>query len=154
MTGKDLFKFCFSLVAASAIAWFAACDSEHNVNVGNLVTVDGYVFRSRTERVGVPDITVLIEKSEESTSPNIIPDIFVRTDENGHWRARFTLGYLDGGGVMNITPAYYEESMRIVMISSEYRVFDLGSGFGFQAGKTYNFWDVFLEDFISMETAE
>ncbi len=154
MTAKNLLKFCSRLTAAAAIVWFAACENEHNLNVGNLVTVDGYVFRSRTERVGVPDIAVVLEKSEESSSPSVIPDIFVRTDEKGHWQTRFTLSYPDGGGVLDITPQYVEESVRIVMFSSESRVYDLGSGFTFQAGKTYKVWDVFLEDFVEMESAE
>jgi len=152
MTGKDLLKFCFSLIAASAIVWLAACDNEHNVNVGNLVTVEGFVFQSRTNRIGVADVLVIIEAGEEASS--FVSDVFVRTDENGHWQARFTLGYTDGGGVMNITPQYQEGNMRIIMYSSEYRIFDLGFGYSFQVGKTYKVEEVFLEDFTTMETAE
>ncbi|MBN2287997.1 MAG: hypothetical protein JXQ83_01595 [Candidatus Glassbacteria bacterium] len=152
MTGKTMIKFISGLAAVLAVVWFAACDNEHNVNAGNLVTVDGYVFQSRTQRVGVPDVTVVLEKSPDSGSPNIIPDLFIRTDENGHWRARFSLSYPDGGGVFDITSQYYEESMRIIMFSSESRIFDLGDGFTFQAGKTYQIWDVFLEDFAAADT--
>lgn len=152
MTGKDLFKFRFCLVAAAAIAWFAACDNEHNVNVGNLVTVEGFVFQSRTNRIGEADVLVVIEAAEGSTS--FVSDVFVRTDENGHWQARFTLGYAEGGGVTDITPQYMEGNMRIILYSSEYRVFDLGFGYSFQAGKSYKVEDVFLEDFITVETPE
>jgi hypothetical protein len=155
MTIKHLIKCCSGLMAAIAFFWFAACENEHTVNVGNLVTVDGYVFQSRTNRVGVPDVTVVIEKGEESGSGGEIADIFLRTDQNGHYNARFSLGYVDvGGGVTDITPVYVEESMRIVMLSSEALVFDLGAGFTFQTGKTYKIWDVFLEDFTEAEQAE
>ena len=140
-------------MAAIALVWSAACENEHNVNTGNLVTVDGYVFQSRVNRVGVPDVTVVIEKGEESGSAGEIADIFLRTDQNGHYRARFSLGFVDGGGgVVNITPVYVEESMRIVMFSSESLVYDLGSGFTFQLGNTYKIWDVFLEDFTSPDS--
>lgn len=149
MTAKYLIKCCSGLAAAIALVWFAACENERNVNAGNLVTVDGYVFQSRTNRIGVPDVTVVIEKGEESGSAGEIADIFLRTDENGHYRTRFNLGYVDGGGgVTDITPVYVEESMRIVMFSSESKVYDLGAGFTFQIGKTYKIWDVFLEDFV------
>ena len=98
--------------------------------------------------------TVVLEKSEGSSSPSYIPDIFVRTDENGHWRARFSLSYPDGGGVFEITPMMVEESMRIIMFSPEAEIYDLGDGFTFQAGKTYHIWDVFLEDFSVEEPEE
>jgi len=154
MRGKKLLKLCSLLLAAGAIIWTAACENEHNLNVGNLVTLDGFVFLSRAQRVPVPNILVVIEKGEDSSSPTVIPDIFARTDENGHWRARFTLSYPDGGGVFDITPAYVEESMRIIMFSPELRIYDLGSGFTFQAGKTYNIWDVFLEDFVAEDSVD
>ena len=130
----------------------ASCSNEHNIHAANLVTVDGYVFFSRTQRVGVPDVTVVIEKSEESTTPTVIPDIIVRTDANGRWEARFTLSYPDGGGVFDIAPQFVEESMRILFVSPEARMLDLGSGFTFQLGKTYHIWDVFLEDFVRADS--
>ena len=133
--------------AFSLLIVAAACSNEHNVNSVNLVTLDGQVYRSRAQRVGVADVTVIVEKSEESSSPSVIPDIFVRTDQNGRWEAKFSLSYPDGGDVTDITPQMVEESMRILMISPSTQFLDLGSGFTFQAGKTYHIWDVFLEDF-------
>ena len=152
MTEKKLLKLCSRLMVAAAIVWFAACENEHNLNVGNLVTVEGFVFQSRTNRVGVADVLVVIEAIEEESS--LVSDVFVRTDEKGHWQARFSLGYPDGGGVMDITPQYIEGNMRIILYSSEYRVFDLGAGYSFQAGKTYKVEEVFLEDFTEADTAE
>ncbi|MEA2064001.1 MAG: hypothetical protein U9P14_09915 [Gemmatimonadota bacterium] len=156
MREKKLTGMRFQLcLAAAALLLGLSCDNEHNVNAGNLVTVGGYVFQSRTQRVGVSDVTVVIEKGEESSTANTIPDQFVRTDENGHWSIQFTLSYVDGtGSVVGITPGYIEESMRIVMFSSESRMYDLGAGFTFQVGKTYNIWDVFLEDFTAVEIKE
>lgn len=135
-----------ALVAALALVCMA-CSNEHNVNSTNLITIDGQVFRSRTQRVGVADVTVIVEKSKASSSSSVIPDIFVRTDNNGRWEAKFSLSYPDGGDVMDITPVYVEESMRILMISPSAQILDLGEGFTFQAGKTYHVWDVFLDDF-------
>ncbi|MCE5271017.1 hypothetical protein LLH00_07000 [bacterium] len=130
-----------------------ACSDEHNVNSANLVTVDGQVYRSRTQRTGVADVTVIVEKSEESASNSVIPDIFVRTDANGRWEAKFSLSYPDGGDVADLTPVMVEESMRILMVSPEARFLDLGGGFTFQAGKTYHIWDVYLDDFGADSTA-
>lgn len=153
------------LVAATLLTLLAgSCDNEHNVNAGNLITVSGYVFQSPDVRVGVADITVVIEKSEESSSPTILPDIIVHTDQNGRYEARFTLGYAvedgttggtTGGSSTSVTnndpytpiPQVLEESMRILMVSPENNFFDLGSGFTFQAGKKYDIWPVFLSDF-------
>lgn len=137
-----------SIIAALALLSIA-CGNEHNVNSVNLVTVDGQVFRSRTQRVGVADVTVIVEKSAESSSPSIIPDQFTRTDVNGRWEVKFSLSYPDGGDVTDITPVYAEESMRILMVSPNGEFLDLGAGFTFQVGKTYHIWDVFLEDFGS-----
>ena len=149
MTVKKIWK-TFLICAAGAVCLVSsACDSEHNVNAGNLVTVSGQVFMSRLNRAGAPDVTVVIEKAEDSSTPSIIPDIIVRTDANGRYEARFSLSYPDGGGVFDITPVFVEQSMRILMVSSENRIFDLGAGFTFQVGKKYNIWDVFLEDFSS-----
>jgi len=149
MTVKKIWK-TFLICAAGAVCLVSsACDSEHNVNAGNLVTVSGQVFMSRLNRAGAPDVTVVIEKAEDSSTPSIIPDIIVRTDANGRYEARFSLSYPDGGGVFDITPVFVEQSMRILMVSSENRIFDLGAGSTFQVGKKYNIWDVFLEDFSS-----
>ena len=152
------------LVAATLLTLLAgSCDNERNVNAGNLITVSGYVFQSQDVRVGVADITVVIEKSEESSSSTILPDIIVHTDQNGRYEARFTLGYAVEGGTTGGTdgsssgtttgdpytpiPQVLEESMRILMVSPENKFFDLGSGFTFQAGKKYDIWPVFLSDF-------
>ncbi len=143
-----------------------SCDNEQGVNAGNLVTVAGYVYQSAEVRVGVADVTVVIEKSEESSSATILPDILVRTDENGRYEARFTLGYTTGGSAVTggssgqsgtqqpsggdpftPVPQIIEESMRILMVSPESKFFDLGSGFTFQSGKRYDIWPVFLTDF-------
>ncbi len=144
-----------------------SCDNERNVNAGNLVTVTGYVYQSSEVRVGVADVTVVIEKSEESSSATIIPDIIVHTDQNGRYEARFTLGYTTGGSAVTggssgqsgtqqpagggdpftPVPQVLEESMRILMVSPESKFFDLGSGFTFQSGKRYDIWPVFLTDF-------
>ena len=149
MTVKKSWK-AFLICAAGAVCLAGpACDSEHNVNAGNLVTVSGQVFMSRLNRAGASDVTVVIEKAEDSSTPSIIPDIIVRTDANGRYEARFSLSYPDGGGVFDITPVFVEQSMRILMVSPENRIYDLGPGFTFQAGKKYNIWDVFLEDFSS-----
>lgn len=144
-----------TLRAALAVLLLAAlaCSDEHNVNSANLVTLDGQVYRSRTQRTGVADVTVIIEKSEESSSPSIIPDIFVRTDANGRWEAKFSLSYPDGGDVADLEPVMVEESMRILMVSPEARFLELGGGFTFQAGKTYHLWDVYLEDFGADSTS-
>lgn len=132
----------------------ASCDNEQGVHAGNLVTVSGYVYQSAEIRVGVADVTVVIEKSEESSSSTIIPDIIVHTDQNGRYEARFTLGYTTGGSEdesggdpMTPVPLILEESMRILMVSPESKFFDLGSGFTFQIGKRYDIWPVFLSDF-------
>ncbi|MBW7996648.1 MAG: hypothetical protein FVQ81_08810 [Candidatus Glassbacteria bacterium] len=87
----------------------------------------------------------------------MIPDVIVRTDENGRYEARFTLGYSTGGpegGSSGIggdpftpVPEVLEESMRILMVSPENKFFDLGSGFTFQIGKRYDIWPVFLNQF-------
>ncbi len=140
-----------ALLLTAAALGIVACDSHQNVNAGNLVTVNGFVFQSRTQRVGVPGVTVLIEKSEDSGTPAVIPDIFVTTDRNGRYEARFNLSYPDGGGPFDITPQYVEESMRILMVAPEGGMQDLGAGFTFQTGKTYRIWDVFLEDFGALE---
>lgn len=141
------------LALPALIASFAAgaCDNERNVNAGNLVTVSGYVFQSRINRVGVVDVTVHVEKAEDSSSPNAIPDQQVRTDANGRWEVRFSLSYVSGGGTFEVVPNFIEESMRILMVSPENKFFDLGSGFSFQAGKSYNIWDVYLEDFVGAQ---
>ena len=144
----------------------ASCDNEQGVHAGNLVTVAGYVYQSAEVRVGVADVTVVIEKSEESGSATIIPDIIVHTDANGRYEARFTLGYTTGGDAsatggssgesggqstggdpFTPVPQVIEESMRILMVSPENKFFDLGSGFTFQAGERYDIWPVFLSDF-------
>jgi len=151
MADKKIWKLFLILIAGATSFILLSCDVEKNINASNLVTIDGHVFFSRTKRVGVPGITVVIEKSTESSTMAVIPDIFVRTDENGRWEAKFTLSYPDGGGVMDITPQYVEESIRILMVSPETRMLDLGSGFTLQVGKTYHIWDVFLEDFVEME---
>jgi hypothetical protein len=143
-----------------------SCDNEQGVHAGNLVTVAGYVYQSAEVRVGVADVTVVIEKSDESSSATIVPDILVHTDENGRYEARFTLGYSTGGGDASSggssgdgggqssggdpftpVPQIIEESMRILMVSPENKFFDLGSGFTFQVGKHYDIWPVFLNDF-------
>lgn len=142
-----------------------SCDNEQGVHAGNLVTVAGYVYQSAEVRVGVADVTVVIEKGEESGSATIIPDIIVHTDENGRYEARFTLGYTggtdgasggtsgesdgqsSGGDPFTPVPQVLEESMRILMVSPENKFFDLGSGFTFQIGKHYDIWPVFLNDF-------
>ena len=142
--------------------------NERNVNAGNLITVSGYVFQSQDIHVGVADVTVVIEKSEESSSSTILPDIIVHTDQNGRYEARFTLGYAvegdntsgTGSSSTSVTnsdpytpvPLVIEESMRILMVSPENKFFDLGSGFTFQAGKKYNIWPVFLSDFGGQAT--
>jgi hypothetical protein len=148
MKGR-LFSKVVPLLALAAAAWSAACSNDHNVNsAANLITVDGQVFLSRTQRVGVADVTVILEKSDVSTSKTVLPDIMVRTDANGRWEAKFSLGYT-GAGVTDIAPVVLEESMRILMVSPETLTNDLGAGFTFQAGKTYHIWDVFLEDFAA-----
>lgn len=142
-----------------------SCDNEQGVHAGNLVTVAGYVFQSPEVRVGVGDVTVVIEKGEESGSATIIPDIIVHTDENGRYEASFTLGYTSsdagstggtsdesggqptGGDPFTPIPQVLEESMRILMVSPENKFFDLGSGFTFQIGKHYDIWPVFMSDF-------
>ncbi len=149
----------------------ASCDNEQGVHAGNLVTVVGYVYQSAEVRVGVADVTVVIEKSEESGSATIVPDIIVHTDENGRYEARFTLGYATGDGATSggssgdggeqstggdpytPVPQILEESMRILMVSPENKFLDLGSGFSFQIGKQYDIWPVFLSDF-GQQTAE
>ncbi len=145
----SLLRAVLSVMLLAALA----CSDEHNVNSANLVTLDGQVYRSRTQRTGVADVTVIVEKSEESTSNSVIPDIFVRTDANGRWEAKFSLSYPDGGDVADLTPVMVEESMRILMVSPEARFLDLGGGFTFQAGKTYHIWDVYLEDFGADSTS-
>lgn len=159
------------MLAATLIALLAgSCDNEHNVNAGNLITVTGYVFQSPDVRVGVPDVTVVIEKSEESSSQTVLPDIIVHTDANGRYEARFTLGYSTGGtdggtsssgtsgttsGTSGTTggdpytpiPQMIEESIRILMVSPEGDFFDLGSGFTFQTGQRYDIWPVYLNQF-------
>ncbi|MFH1071770.1 MAG: hypothetical protein V1794_19285 [Candidatus Glassbacteria bacterium] len=141
------------LALCAMIGTFAAtaCDNEHNVNAGNLVTLSGYVFKSRYNRVGVADVTVHVEKSPESGSPTAIPDFQVRTDAKGRWEVRFTLSYTSGNSPLEVVPQFIEESMRILMVSPENKFLDLGSGFSVQAGKIYNIWDVFLEDFVSAQ---
>lgn len=150
------------MLAATLLTLLAgSCDNERNVNAGNLITVSGYVFQSAEVRVGVADVTVVIEKSEESSSPTVLPDIIVHTDANGRYEARFTLGYSTAGGSTSgegssggtsgdpytPIPQVIEESMRILMVSPEGKFFDLGSGFTFQIGKKYDIWPVFLNQF-------
>ena len=163
-TALVLTAMLLSLLAVS-------CDNERNVHAGNLVTVAGYVYQSAEVRVGVADVTVVIEKSEESSSATIVPDIIVRTDENGRYEASFTLGYSSGGSdgsssgssgedggttggsdPFTPVPIVIEESMRILMVSPENRFYDLGSGFTFQTGKHYDIWPVFLNEFGTQET--
>lgn len=147
MVHQNIWKAFLITLAGLGLLSFPSCDNAHNVHAGNLVTVEGYVFAARTQRAGVPDVRVIIEKSEESTTEAVIPDVIVTTDENGRWEARFTLSYPGGSGVTDIQPQYVEESMRILMVSNENTFFDLGAGFTFQVGQTYKIWDVFLEDF-------
>ena len=155
------------MLAALLLSLLAvSCDNEQGVHAGNLVTVAGYVYQSPEVRVGVADVTVVIEKGEESGSATIIPDIIVHTDANGRYEARFTLGYTTGAGEtpsggssgesggqstggdpFTPVPQILEESMRILMVSPENKFFDLGSGFTFQTGKHYDIWPVFLNDF-------
>jgi hypothetical protein len=139
------------MLAATLLTLLAgSCDNERNVHAGNLVTVSGYVFQSPDVRVGVPDVTVVIEKSEESTSTTVIPDIIVHTDQNGRYEARFTLGYStagEGADPYTPVPEMLEESMRILMVSPANQYFDLGSGFTFQVGKKYDIWPVYLNQF-------
>ena len=141
------------LALAALVASFAAtaCDNERNVNAGNLVTVTGYVFQSRINRVGVADVTVHVEKAEDSSSPNPIPDQQVRTDAKGRWEVRFSLSYAISGSPVEVVPYFLEESMRILMVSPENKFYDLGSGFTFQVGKSYSIWDVYLEDFVGAQ---
>ena len=147
MAHQHIWKAFLIALAGAGLLAFSSCDNAHNVNAGNLVTVEGYVFVSRTQRTGAPDVKVIIEKAEDSTTDAEIPDVIVNTDASGRWEARFTLSYPGGAGVTDIQPQYVEESMRILMVSNESRFLDLGSGFTFQLGKTYKIWDVFLEDF-------
>jgi len=151
MAYQKIWKAFLITLAGTGLLVFSSCDNAHNVHAGNLVTVEGYVFISRTQRTGAPDVKVIIEKSEESSTEAVIPDVIVSTDENGRWQARFTLSYPGGVGVTDIQPQYVEESMRILMVSNENKFLDLGAGFTFQAGKTYKIWDVFLEDFGASE---
>ena len=151
MAHQNIWKAFLIALAGAGLLAFSSCDNAHNVYAGNLVTVEGYVFISRTQRTGAPDVKVIIEKSEESSTPAEIPDVIVSTDKNGRWEASFTLSYPGGAGVTDIEPQYVEESMRILMVSNENKFFDLGSGFTFQVGKTYKIWDVFLEDFGAYE---
>lgn len=140
-----------AVAALVLMVFFGACSNEHNVNSGNLVTMSGFVFQSRTNKVPVPGVTVIVEKSEESSSAAIIPDQFTVTDENGRWEVKYSLGYLSTGneGVIPVEPEpiWIEESMRIIMFSPEGRVYDLGAGFSVQLGENYDLWDVFLSDF-------
>lgn len=151
MAHQNIWKAFLITLAGLGLLAFSSCDNAHNVHAGNLVTVEGYVFISRTQRTGAPDVRVILEKSEESSTPAEIPDVIVTTDNNGRWEARFTLSYPGGGGVTDIQPQYVEESMRILMVSNENKFFDLGTGFTFQVGETYKIWDVFLEDFGAPE---
>ena len=153
------------MLAATLLALLAgSCDNERNVNAGNLVTVSGYVFQSPELQVGVADITVVIEKSEESSSQTVLPDIIVHTDKNGRYETSFTLGYSspesgESGGSSSSgdpytpVPEVLEESMRILMVSPDNKFFDLGSGFTFQIGKKYDIWPVYLTQF-GTQTAE
>ena len=154
MAGKTLRKASLIVIAGLTGLLWSSCDTEKNVHAGNLVTVDGHVFLSRTQRSGVSNVTVILEKGKDSGTPAVIPDIIVHTDENGHWEARFTLSYPDGGDVMDITPQYVEESMRILMVAPEGKMWDLGSGFTFKIGQTYHIWDIFLEDFVQPSTSQ
>jgi hypothetical protein len=161
------------MLAAALLTLLAgSCDNERNVNAGNLITVSGYVYQSPDVRVGVADVTVVIEKSEESSSATILPDIIVRTDQNGRYEARFTLGYSTGGGdtggdtggstggtsgtgdPFTPVPLVIEESVRILMVSPENKYYDLGSGFTFQAGQKYDIWPVFLNQFGEMTESQ
>lgn len=151
MAHQNIWKAFLITLAGLGLLAFSSCDNAHNVHAGNLVTVEGYVFISRTQRTGAPDVRVILEKSEESSTPAEIPDVIVTTDNNGRWEARFTLSYPGGVGVTDIQPQYVEESMRILMVSNENKFFDLGTGFTFQVGETYKIWDVFLEDFGAPE---
>jgi len=151
MAHQKIWKAFLIALAGAALMAFSSCDNAHNVHAGNLVTVQGYVFVSRTQRTGAPDVRVIIEKAEESTTEAQIPDVIVTTDENGRWEARLTLSYPGGTGVTDIQPQYVEESMRILMVSNESAFLDLGAGFTFQAGQIYKIWDVFLEDFGALE---
>ena len=140
-----------AIIALVVLVLFGSCSNEHNVNSGNLVTMSGFVFQSRTNKVPVPGVTVIVEKSEESSSESIIPDQFTITDESGRWEVKYSLGYLSTGDEdvipVDPEPVWIEESMRIIMFTSDGLVYDLGSGFSVQVGENYDLWDVFLTDF-------
>ena len=110
-----------AVAALVSIIFFGACSNDHNVNSGNLVTMSGFVFQSRTNKVPVPGVTVLVEKSSESSSAAIIPDQFTVTDESGRWEVKYSLSYLSTGDEKAIPvepiPIWMEESMRIIMFS-------------------------------------
>jgi len=87
-----------TIIATLAVVGAASCDfndPDEIQNEANLAVIRMQVFESRTNRVPVPGVRVVVESPEESERPYVGPDVIGISGEDGMVEIRVFPGFVE-----------------------------------------------------------
>ena len=151
-------------VAALAVLFSAACDwndLDEIQNSSNFAVVRAQFFASRSSRVPVPGVRLIVESDPESEVPYRGPDVVAISGQDGIATAQVFTGITEqqqqggGGGQQPLgppnplelpAPLFFGDAAVTIIYQGAILGF-IGGGLTIGNGRQYDLGDVFLDDF-------
>jgi hypothetical protein len=149
------------MVAALAVLISAACDwndPDEIQNSSNFAVVRAQFFASRSNRVPVPGVRLIVESDPDSDVPYRGPDVVAISGEDGVATAEVFTGFTEqqqqGGGPitgppnpLELPPPLFFGDAAVTLIYQGAILGLVGGGLTLGNGRLYDLGTVFLDDF-------
>ena len=132
------------ILIVSLLLFILACDNVKNTT--NFAIVEGFVFESELNKVGVEGVQVFIETDPNSQVTFQMSDIQTFTDSAGRYEARIFLSFESTGDQITDFVPNFLGDVRVAFFSGT-KFFAI-TGLTVGAGKEIRAPDVFLTEFI------
>src|SRR5688572_14269210 len=148
-------------VAALAVLISAACDwndPDEIQNSSNFAVVRAQFFASRSNRVPVPGVRLIIESDPDSERPYLGPDVAAISGEDGVATAQVFTGFTEqqqlGGqqqtgppNPLELPPPLFFGDAAVTLIYQGAILGFIGGGLTLGNGRLYDLGTIFLDDF-------